>query len=95
MDELFKLSLSQINRMYVDKRVMECRSPSTSVFFICVHSRSSVVEYLFSPILRQLLRARLDLEKQSGKRISTPENFKARPEATKRIAWKKSSATFT
>ena len=40
-------------------------------------------------------KARLDLEKQSGKRISTPENFKARPEATKRIAWKKSSATFT
>jgi hypothetical protein len=54
-----------------------------------------VVEYLFSPILRQLLRARLDLEKQSGKLISTRENFKARPEATKRIAWKKSSATFT
>jgi hypothetical protein len=73
----------------------ECLSPSTSVFFICVHSRSSVVEYFFSPILRQLLRARLDLEKQSGKRISTRENFKARPEATKRIARKKSSATFT
>jgi hypothetical protein len=51
-----------------------------------------VVEYLFSPFLRQLLRARLDLEKQSGKRISTPENFKALPEAAKRIARKKSSS---
>jgi hypothetical protein len=40
-------------------------------------------------------KARLDLEKQSGKLISTRENFKARPEATKRIARKKSSATFT
>jgi hypothetical protein len=40
-------------------------------------------------------KARLDLEKQSGKLISTRENFKARPETTKRIARKKSSATFT
>ncbi|MFM2197730.1 MAG: hypothetical protein RLZZ505_1162 [Verrucomicrobiota bacterium] len=37
-------------------------------------------------------KARLDLEKQSGKRISTPENFKALPEATKRIARKKPSS---
>jgi hypothetical protein len=37
-------------------------------------------------------KARLDLEKQSGKRISTPENFKARPEAAKRIARKKPSS---
>jgi len=37
-------------------------------------------------------KARLDLEKQSGKRISTPENFKALPEAAKRIARKKSSS---
>jgi len=29
--------------------------------------------------------ARLDLEKQSGKKISTTENFKALPESTKRM----------
>lgn len=52
----------------------EYLSSSTSVFFICVHSRSAVVGYFFSPILRQLLRARLDLEKQ----ISTdPVEFSA------------------
>ena len=37
-------------------------------------------------------KARKDLEKQSGKRISTRENFKALPEATKRITRKKSSS---
>lgn len=37
-------------------------------------------------------KARLDLEKQSGKRIPTRENFKALPEATKHITRKKSSS---
>ncbi len=37
-------------------------------------------------------KARLDLEKQSGKSISTPENFKALPEAANRIARKKPSS---
>lgn len=58
MDELFKLFLSQMKRICADRRVMECRSRFISVFFICVHSRSSVVEYLFSRFLRQPLRRR-------------------------------------
>lgn len=37
-------------------------------------------------------KARKDLEKQSRKRISTRENFKALPEAAKRITRKKSSS---
>ncbi|MFM2243255.1 MAG: hypothetical protein RLZ97_2110 [Verrucomicrobiota bacterium] len=36
-------------------------------------------------------KARIDLEKQSGKPISTRENFKVLPEASKRIARKKPS----
>lgn len=38
-------------------------------------------------------KARRDLEQQSGKRISTTENYKALPEAMKRITRKKSSSS--